>query len=151
MKLLDREGGVVITDGGLDAWAGGSVGVDLSGDDVVQAQIAGAKQVDIPARDGQSWVKALSTAASSTAVDPEAVDSSYKGAHLGVTFITYRNASHCTDTHTYAWQTPGEPPAWKQQRADAMDRAAAYAMASRSAVLQSEAHLEPPSGVSEVV
>jgi hypothetical protein len=53
-----------------------------------------------------------------------------------VAFITYRNASHCTDTHTYAWQTPGEPPEWKAQRAEAMDRAAAFAMPFRLARLR---------------
>jgi hypothetical protein len=52
-----------------------------------------------------------------------------------VAFITYKNASHCTDTHTYAWQTPGEPPEWKRQRAEAMTRAAEFAMATRQAEL----------------
>lgn len=53
-----------------------------------------------------------------------------------VAFITYKNASHCTDTHTYAWQTPGEPAEWKQQRAEAMDRAVAFATPARLAVLR---------------
>lgn len=48
-----------------------------------------------------------------------------------VAFFTYTNASHCTDTHTYAWNTPGEPAEWKQQRAQAMAQAAEYANPAR--------------------
>jgi hypothetical protein len=55
-------------------------------------------------------------------------------------FVVYEGASHCTDTHTFAWQTPGSPPEWKRQRARAMDVAVELAAHHRrQAVLQPEA------------
>jgi hypothetical protein len=136
MRLLRREGGVVFTNGDLDGWAGGSLSgseTDAAhdyysspdGDHGPKMEDAKLKQSDSPhdsdgppGRDGppsgpgqENWRER-------------------------VAFITYKGASHCTDTHTYAWQTPGEPAEWKQQRAEAMDRAAAFAMPSRQAALR---------------
>lgn len=47
--------------------------------------------------------------------------------------IVYKNASHCTDTHSFNWNNTAEPPEYKLQRAEAMDAAAAWMEEHRAA------------------
>lgn len=47
-------------------------------------------------------------------------------------FVVYAGgASHCTDTHTLAWDAPGQPPRWRRLRARAMDYATSFAQQNR--------------------
>lgn len=50
-------------------------------------------------------------------------------------YVIYQGASHCTDTHSFAWKTPGEPPEWKVQRARAMDYAVEFMEQHRQAAM----------------
>lgn len=119
MRLLRREGGVVFTNGDLDGWAGGS----LSGNATDEHHYYSPPE-DLRREDGQ-----LKQADGGRDAPPQQW-------RERVAFITYKGASHCTDTHTYAWQTPGEPAEWKQQRAEAMDRAAGFATPWRLSALR---------------
>lgn len=73
---LPKLGQVVMTNGDMDAWGGGSILSDEPG--------------------------------------------------VKMATVIYQNASHCTDTHSYNWNNPVEPPVYKQQRAEAVDAAAVW-------------------------
>jgi hypothetical protein len=114
MPLLKEYGNVVFTNGDLDGWAGGSLGLLPLGRDTPQV------------------------ISSEDAYLHEFGDFSAKYGGLTkrksrVAFVVYRNASHCTDTHTNTWRTPGEPEKWKRQRAIAMNYAVEFARNSKRA------------------
>ena len=139
MRLLHQVGGVVFTNGDLDGWAGGSLGVtstnqqDDTGDDQMPYGQPSPERHQ-PARRGDT--ASVLGSANLTSYEDGPDDSTGCGFEEpscpGVSYVVYRNASHCTDVHTYAYQTPGEPSAWKQQRAQAIDRAVAFAGQARS-------------------
>jgi len=109
MPLLKEYGGVVFTNGDLDGWAGGSLGLLPATELNVTVQSDKDIQVPVPKKQ-----------------DDFGKDGGLDE-HSRVAFVVYRNASHCTDTHTNTWRTPDEPPEWAKQRALAMDYAAAFA------------------------
>ena len=47
--------------------------------------------------------------------------------------IVYKNASHCTDTHSFNWENPNEPPEYKGQRMEAVDNAVKWLESYRKA------------------
>lgn len=103
----------MFTNGDLDGWAGGSLGLLPIGRDSQQPVIEDAYLHEF----GD-------------------FDSKYGGLtkhQSRVAFVVYRNASHCTDTHTNTWQTPGEPEKWRRQRALAMNYAVEFARTNRRA------------------
>jgi hypothetical protein len=56
-----------------------------------------------------------------------------KRQHGKLAYVMYEGASHCTDTHSFAWKTPGQPPEWECQRGVAMEYAATFMAAARDA------------------
>jgi hypothetical protein len=112
IPLLKDHGNVVFTNGDLDGWAGGSIGL-----------------LPVVERDhDDNWTGAT------LAYDFENLDGKFGGLSKhehNVAFVVYRNASHCTDTHTNTWHTPNEPVAWRQQRALAMDYAVEFARSNQ--------------------
>jgi hypothetical protein len=120
MPLLKEYGNVVFTNGDLDGWAGGSLGL-------------------LPVVEGPLEAEAYGTSSSSSSgaslmFDIENLDSKTGGLSQhksNIAFVVYRNASHCTDTHTNTWANPYEPPEWRKQRALAMDYAVEFARSAK--------------------
>lgn len=113
MPLLKEYGNLVFTNGDLDGWAGGSLGLLPVVEGDREESSLGALMYDIgniDAKDG-----GLSK-------------------HSNIAYVVYRNASHCTDTHTNTWHTPNEPAEWKKQRALAMDYAVEFARSKKPVV-----------------
>lgn len=104
MQQLCKTGGIVFTNGDLDGWAGGSFQSFKELQAAIAAGFAGN------ARHGGKWWDAGDAAAARIA------------------FVTYKGASHCTDTHSYNWANPTgqEQGIYKRQRAQAMDYAAKF-------------------------
>lgn len=151
---------MVLTYGDLDGWMGGGLGAEATLRQANAQRQTGGRAAGLAATTQGSSTQQLSTAARPSGLPALAAnltgyhghegddshhhegqhdhEDAYSSSLDGVAFIVYKNASHCTDTHTYAWQTPGEPAAWKQQRAEAMDHAVAFANRERSAALRGQ-------------
>ena len=52
---------------------------------------------------------------------------------MDIAAVVYKNASHCTDTHSFNWNNTAEPEEYKIQRARAMDAAAIWMESFRAA------------------
>ena len=113
LPLLKKHGNVVFTNGDLDGWAGGSLG------------LLPIKPNNYQDSDPDAAVYEFGN-----------LDDKYGGLDKQksrVAFVVYRNASHCTDTHTNTWDTPNEPEKWKRQRAQAINYAVEFARTNRGA------------------
>jgi len=147
-SLLLVHGGVVFTNGDLDGWAGGSAMSYRDMWDLNDAQTAqsihkrAAWGFDHLAHGAQTAIsfsrKLLSREmwhfpGISTDLGIARMNSLQKPGQLA--FVTYTNASHCTDTHTNTWNSPGQRLKWRQQRAEAMDYAVAFAAPFRAGCL----------------
>lgn len=122
MPLLKEYGNVVFTNGDLDGWAGGSLGL------LPNVEEEGGPD------SGDMLYSSGSSGGASLMFDIENLDSKTAGLsqrHHNVAFVVYRNASHCTDTHTNTWADRNEPPEWKKQRALAMDYAVEFARSAK--------------------
>jgi hypothetical protein len=95
------------------------------------ASLSGAMSLAQQLSTGFAGRTAAAVAVGPTTVVPDRIRD------LRLAFVVYENASHCTDTHTYTWNQPGEPPAWRKQRAQAMDYAAQFAEQHRLRVRRS--------------
>lgn len=150
MPLLKDIGGVVFTNGALDGWAGGSLGLlpNTAGEithslpsSQQQAAVKPASDESLDAPDNANFNRRHGGGQKQKEDEAAAVgglmhelfvgdlDSPTGGLskrHSNIAFVVYKNASHCTDTHTDMWAA-NEPPAWKEQRALAMDLAVRFA------------------------
>eukprot|EP00883_Tetradesmus_obliquus_P008645 jgi/Sobl393_1/19373/SZX76095.1 len=158
-RLTLETGGIVFTGGSLDPWQGGSCasveevqGTAASDGGKIITRRRHGKDMEVSSdagslmrsSQGHAEQEALSGIGSADAADQ---DDSTRSAAAGVAasgqarlaFVVYEGASHCTDTHTYTWNQPGQPPAWKQQRAQAMDYAVHFAQQHRLRVRRSTA------------
>ena len=135
----------MFTNGDLDGWAGGSLGVTSTDgqDDTGEGQEPYGQPPPERRQQPRSGNSASLSGSANLTSYGDAPDDSMdcdgdEPSCPGVAYVVYKNASHCTDTHSYAYQTPGEPSAWKQQRAEAMDRAVAFARRAHPAGRQDE-------------
>jgi hypothetical protein len=115
MPLLQEYGNVVFTNGDLDGWAGGSLGL---------LPVVGREQSSSSNVGSGALMYDIS-------VDLDAKNGGLSAHHSHVAFVVYKNASHCTDTHTNTWADPNEPPEWRKQRALAMDYAVGFAKSNK--------------------
>uniref|UniRef100_A0A383WGA6 Serine carboxypeptidase S28-domain-containing protein n=1 Tax=Tetradesmus obliquus TaxID=3088 RepID=A0A383WGA6_TETOB len=141
-RLSLEVGGLVFTGGSLDPWQGGAW---ASLEDVQATAASGGGRL-ITRKGHDDDDEAISSDAGtqqrSEHVAQYAGSAAAAGAASGqarLAFVVYEGASHCTDTHTYTWNQPGQPPAWKQQRAQAMDYAVQFAQQHRLRVRRSTA------------
>lgn len=160
-RLTLETGGIVFTGGSLDPWQGGS----WASLDEVQATAAsdGGKIITrsrhdkemevssdagslITSSQGHAEQEALSGSGSpDTADQDDSTRSAASSAGVAASrqarlaFVVYEGASHCTDTHTYTWNQPGQSSAWRQQRAQAMEYAVQFAQQQRLRVRRSTA------------
>lgn len=120
-RMVLEVGSIVFTNGELDPWAGGS----WTALNDIRATLAAGGGAFLPA-DGQTeqFIQSIEVEGLQTGRSPHSL-----------AFVVYSNASHCTDTHTYTWDQPGQPPVWKQQRAKAMNYAVRFANQHRAKVL----------------
>ncbi|WIA22938.1 hypothetical protein OEZ86_009871 [Tetradesmus obliquus] len=138
-RLLREVGGVVFTNGEFDGWAGGSF---LSDEDVrpaahstvktrqqQQQQSGAAASQGLPPASSISRRLAAAGSASSSS-------SSSTAAKARVAFVSYKGASHCTDTHNLAVHSPAQQPSsWARQRRRAMQYAQQFADRQRRSML----------------
>lgn len=116
-QLVEEIGGIVFTNGELDTWAGGSW---TSLADVLATPSTGNDTAS--SADATEGFGTKGRFSAHTSLQPQDVNSKIQP-YGQLAFVVYKNASHCTDTHTSTWNQPGEPAVWKQQRAEAMDHA----------------------------
>lgn len=118
---LRRVGGVVFTNGDLDGWAGGSVGLEPR----------------LPQSQEQEGGSSSGTASSPGSQQPPQQQQQqqepwqWPADYPRLAFVVYANASHCTDTHLNTWGMKDEPAAYQGQRAQAVDIAVSFAQQHR--------------------
>eukprot|EP00878_Enallax_costatus_P027156 GHUV01029210.1.p1 GENE.GHUV01029210.1~~GHUV01029210.1.p1 ORF type:complete len:380 (+),score=84.69 GHUV01029210.1:552-1691(+) len=112
-QLVEKYGGIVFTNGDADGWSGGSY---YSYKDIVRVSQHFVNNSSLSSPKHSQAAQHGSTTASQPPL---------------VAFVVYPGAGHCTDTHTFNWDNPMEPLAYKHRRALAMDYAARFMRQSR--------------------
>jgi hypothetical protein len=142
---------VVFTAGTADGWSGGSLGLQ-PGRFVPSSRPSGASGLTSAAADDNdggddgdddaglhgcldgadllAYLQEDGDASRSRNASSAAPRASARDA-CGLAYVAYERASHCTDTHAFAWHMPGQPRAWRRQRARAVDYAARFMAAWR--------------------